>query len=80
MTSIRLAQIKNMVTNALLGRYTSGSGEPEVILIGDGLILTGNTLSATSTGSSSGEVIMVDGITPPDPVLTEDETDWVYEG
>lgn len=26
------------------------------------------------------EVLMADGVTPPDPLTTEDETDWLYEG
>lgn len=28
----------------------------------------------------AGEVLMADGITPPDPLTTEDQTDWLYEG
>lgn len=29
---------------------------------------------------TTGQVLMADGITPPDPLTTEDETDWLYEG
>lgn len=30
--------------------------------------------------NATGEVLMADGITPPDPLTTDDETDWLYEG
>ena len=30
--------------------------------------------------STTKQVLMADGITPPDPLTTEDETDWLYEG
>lgn len=43
----------------------------------------GRTTALTSIaidGSALGhwEVLMADGVTPPDPLMTEDETDWLY--
>lgn len=35
-------------TSRLLGRYSTGAGSPEEVVIGAGLLLTGNTLSATA--------------------------------
>lgn len=37
-------------------------------------------ITAASSNLTAGQVLMADGITPPDPLLTEDETDWLYEG
>jgi hypothetical protein len=47
----------------------------------DGSVLTADGLGNSAWGSaSSGEVLMADGITPPDPLLLEDSTDWLYSG
>lgn len=36
---------------------------------------------AVSGGGTSGEVLMADGITdPPEPLVSDDGTDWLYEG
>lgn len=32
------------------------------------------------TAGGTHEVLMVDGTTPPEPMTTEDETDWLYSG
>lgn len=39
----------------------------------------GGNETLTIATTATGEVIMADGVTPPDPLLTEDETDWLYE-
>jgi hypothetical protein len=35
---------------------------------------------ALEAASGAGEVLMADGITPPEPLTTETEDDWLYEG
>jgi hypothetical protein len=41
-------------TNRLLGRFSTGPGDIEEIIIGSGLVLTGSTLSAAPAGNPSG--------------------------
>jgi hypothetical protein len=40
---------------------------------------SGYNINNISSYFVSSEVLMADGITPPDPLTTEDETDWLYE-
>jgi hypothetical protein len=62
LTSAERNLIHNVTTQRLLGRYTAGSGIAEEIVVGSGLTLSGNTL--TATGSGSGTVTSVDMTVP----------------
>ena len=44
--AVTYAKIQNVTTNRLLGRVTAGSGDTEEITIGNGLSVSGTTLSA----------------------------------
>lgn len=53
--AVKLAMMDDIapgVKGSILGRSVSGSGVPEVITIGDGLVLTGTTLSAAGLGGT----------------------------
>lgn len=54
--AVTFAKMQNINTGRLLGRSTAGSGDIEEISIGDGLSLSGGTLSATG-GGGSGDVV-----------------------
>lgn len=47
-----------------------------------GLLVNGiwKWFGSGGAGSGAGELIIADGITPPEPLTTEDETDFLYEG
>lgn len=50
--AVSYAKMQNIsANNRLLGRATTGAGSPEEIIIGSGLALTGNTLSATASAN-----------------------------
>jgi hypothetical protein len=51
---VTLAKMANMATNSLIGRSTGGSGVPEIISVGSGLLLSGGVL--TATGGAGGGV------------------------
>jgi len=52
--AVTLAKMTPIATSRLLGRASAGSGSVEAITIGNGLTLTGTTLSSTAVSGGSG--------------------------
>ncbi len=50
--AVTYAKIQNVTTNRLLGRVTAGSGDTEEITIGNGLSVSGTTLSVSGVPSA----------------------------
>lgn len=72
--SITFSKIQQIVSNVLLGRWNTGTGNVETIAIGDGLELDGDTLKATNTTKGwDGEVLTRNDlpITTPEPAVGE---------
>lgn len=50
--NVTFAKLPNMTASRLLGRGSSGAGDPQEIIIGAGLTMTGTTLTASGGGGS----------------------------
>lgn len=75
--SISNAGVLTLTTvNADVGTYGDSTHLAQITVDAKGRI----TAIGSIVFSFSGEVLMADGITPPDPLTLEDETDWLYEG
>ncbi|RQO70040.1 hypothetical protein DBR43_18535 [Pedobacter sp. KBW06] len=61
--AVTFAKMADLASGSLIGRATTGTGSPELISIGEGIALTGGTLSANipvATGGSGGKPGLMD--------------------
>lgn len=64
-----------------LAAATGADAAIKVTVGSDGQVLTADSTQAAGVKwANAPTVLMADGITPPDPLTLEDETDWLYEG
>lgn len=79
---ITASQLLDWLGNTRGAVLYRGASDWAILAPGDaGYSLTSNGAGADPTYQLvSAEVLMADGVTPPDPLTTEDETDWLYEG
>jgi hypothetical protein len=64
-------------TTVAAGVYGSATKVVQITVDSKGRLTSATEVTISTSG---GEVVMADGMTPPDPMQTEDETDWLYAG
>ena len=69
--------LENIDTGQVRGNNLSNAANSYTTLL-DQVNCVNITTDTTGVITLSSEVLMADGITPPDPLTTDDETDWLY--